>query len=83
MITVKQAAGLLGFSTMRVHHLLKQRRIRGARQLGRFWFLPDHPVVQPPKKPQGRPPKRRLIPRHPKLELEHRVPAGIVGGHHL
>jgi len=56
MITVKQAAGLLGVSTMRVHHLLKERRIRGARKLGRIWGLPNTPVVQAPKRPQGRPP---------------------------
>lgn len=55
MITVKQFAKRRGVSEMRVRQLLQERRIPGARKLGRDWILPDRPVIKPPRNPRGRP----------------------------
>lgn len=45
MISVADAARLLGLSRQRVALLCKQRRIRGARLVGRLWYLPDRPEI--------------------------------------
>lgn len=47
MITVAQAACWLGVTERRVQVLCKQRRIPGARLVGRTWRLPDRPTVTP------------------------------------
>lgn len=57
MISVSVAATRLGLSRQRVALLCKQRRIPGARLLGRQWFLPDTPRITAP--PQGSPGPRR------------------------
>ena len=57
MITVKQFAEKRGVSTMRIRQFIAERRIAGARKLGRDWFIPDRAVVRPPANPRGRPKK--------------------------
>jgi excisionase family DNA binding protein len=53
VITVKQAAELLGITDSRVRQYLLEDRIKGARKIGRDWLLPDKPVIRPPKNPRG------------------------------
>jgi excisionase family DNA binding protein len=59
MISIAQAATILGLSRQRVALLAKQRRIRGARLVGRTWRLPEALHVLPgrvrgPGKPKSR-----------------------------
>lgn len=56
MITVTQAAALLGISSRRIRVLIAQGRIPGAKlerhpmQPRAFWMVPDAPVISPPKR---------------------------------
>jgi hypothetical protein len=47
MISIAQAAARLHLSEQRVRLLAKQRRIPGARRIGRTWFLPDALAIAP------------------------------------
>lgn len=41
MISSREAADKLGLSIDRVQQFCRQRRIKGARLIGRSWFVPD------------------------------------------
>lgn len=45
MISVKQAAALLGVSDSRVRVLCRDGRIKGAALVGSTWVIPANPVV--------------------------------------
>lgn len=45
MISVDEAAQILGVSPRRVRTLCTQERIKGAKKIGRDWVLPNKPVV--------------------------------------
>lgn len=47
MISITEAAKRLGISRQRLAILCKQRRIPGAKLIGRLWFLPDIPEITP------------------------------------
>ena len=47
MISVTQAATLLGVSARRMRVLCAQDRVRGAVKVGGMWILPDNPRVSP------------------------------------
>lgn len=47
MITVADAATLLGCTPNRIRALCRESRIPGAEKLGRDWLLPDRPSVTP------------------------------------
>jgi hypothetical protein len=47
MIDSAQAAARLGVSTLRVQQLCRQRRIKGARLVGRVWMIPEEFEVTP------------------------------------
>jgi excisionase family DNA binding protein len=47
MIGIEEAAARLGVTRARVHILCKQRRIPGARLVGRLWMLPEDFKVTP------------------------------------
>jgi len=47
MISVTQAAKLLGVSGRRMRVLCAQDRVRGAVKVGGMWILPDNPTVLP------------------------------------
>lgn len=46
-IDVATAANRLGVSTLRVQQLCRQRRIKGARLVGRVWQIPEDFEVTP------------------------------------
>lgn len=50
MLTAAEAAARLGITADRVRMLARQRRIPGARRVGRDWRLPDPPLVTPGKR---------------------------------
>ena len=54
MLTVKQFAKKIGVSIPRVHHLIKARRIPGARRFGDMWAIPPNAKVTPPLKAKHR-----------------------------
>lgn len=45
MLTLAEAAARLGISVRRAQRLAQERRIKGARKMGRDWRVPDPPVV--------------------------------------
>jgi excisionase family DNA binding protein len=47
MISTAEAAVKLGVNLQRVRALLSQRRIPGARRIGRQWFVPENFSVTP------------------------------------
>jgi hypothetical protein len=47
MIDTAAAAAKLGVNLQRMRALLVQRRIPGARRLGRQWFIPENFKVMP------------------------------------
>ena len=47
MIPISAASALLGISEARTRLLCQQRRIKGARKIGRDWWLPVNPIVTP------------------------------------
>lgn len=47
MITITQAAALLGVSPARLRVLCRDGRIPGAKRVGAVWLLPDRPKVKP------------------------------------
>ena len=47
MIDANAAAAKLGVNPQRIRALLAQRRIPGARYIGRQWFVPEDFVVIP------------------------------------
>ena len=47
MITTVEAAARLGVTLVRVQALCKQRRIAGARLVGRVWIIPEDFEVRP------------------------------------
>ena len=66
MISVAHAAAILGLSRQRVALLCKQRRIPGARLLGRSWAIPEAFAIIPgkvrgPNKPKATPPTVTVI----------------------
>ncbi len=46
-IDTATAAQQLGISTLRVQQLCQQRRIKGARLVGRVWMIPEQFTVTP------------------------------------
>jgi excisionase family DNA binding protein len=42
VITSKEAAERMGVTISRIQALLRQRRIRGARLVGRTWLIPEN-----------------------------------------
>jgi hypothetical protein len=46
-ISTAEAAGRLGVTDARIRTLCGQRRIAGARRVGRQWFVPEQFVVTP------------------------------------
>ncbi len=50
MITVAQAAKILGVSRVRVCQLCRAGRIEGANQFGNAWMIPTPFKVLPPQK---------------------------------
>jgi len=47
MISSKEAAKRMGVTISRVQALLRQRRIPGARLVGRTWLIPENFKVKP------------------------------------
>ena len=47
MISVKEAATILGISERRVRVLCAERRIKGVKKIGTTWVLPGNPVISP------------------------------------
>jgi excisionase family DNA binding protein len=47
MISSKEAAKRMGVTISRIQALLRQRRIRGARLVGRTWMIPEDFEVTP------------------------------------
>ena len=47
MISITQAAKLLGVSGRRMRVLCAQDRVSGAVKVGGMWVLPDNPTVSP------------------------------------
>jgi len=47
MLTTDEAAARLGVTADRVRMLCRQRRIPGAKLIGRTWMLPDRFAVTP------------------------------------
>jgi excisionase family DNA binding protein len=47
MISSKEAAKRMGVTISRIQALLRQRRIRGARLVGRTWLIPEDFEVNP------------------------------------
>lgn len=56
MLTTDEAAARLKVTADRVRMLCRQRRIPGARRIGRTWFVPDDFSVT--YSPPGRPPQK-------------------------
>jgi hypothetical protein len=54
-ISVKEACEQLGFSTQRMHYLLKAGRVIGAVKFASVWMVPRKLVIK--KSKAGRPPK--------------------------
>jgi hypothetical protein len=50
LITLADAAQSLGLSLRRVQQLCAQRRIPGARLIGKVWMLPERFTVTPGKR---------------------------------
>lgn len=50
VITAKEAAERRGISLRRIQALCRQRRIPGARYVGRVWYLPDPFTIIPGKR---------------------------------
>jgi len=53
MITTKQFAEKTGVSEQRVRQWLDQKRIDGAKKIGRDWIIPEDATVE--RRPVGRP----------------------------
>ena len=53
MISVKEAATILGISERRVRVLCAERRIKGAKKVGLAWVLPDVPKVTEAARPRA------------------------------
>jgi len=53
MIDTAAAAAKLGVNLQRIRTLLKERRIPGARRLGRQWFIPEDFKVTPGSRGPG------------------------------
>lgn len=47
MIPVTVACIQLGMTPARVRVLCRERRIKGAKMLGRLWYLPDNFKIEP------------------------------------
>lgn len=47
MISTTEAAAILGIARKRLSLLCKQRRVPGARLVGRVWLVPEAPVITP------------------------------------
>jgi excisionase family DNA binding protein len=47
MITVDEAAARLGVTAIRVRQLCRERRVKGARMVGRTWQIPSDFSVTP------------------------------------
>lgn len=57
LISVTDAATLLGYHQSRVRQLLAEGRIKGARKVGSVWVIPHPPTVLPPRDaPRDTPP---------------------------
>jgi excisionase family DNA binding protein len=55
MISSKEAAARLGVSQLRVQQLCRQRRITGAKLLGRVWMIPaDFEIAPGSRGPKGK-----------------------------
>lgn len=53
MISVKEAATALKVSERRVRVLCVEKRIKGAKKVGRAWVLPDVPKVSEAENPRA------------------------------
>jgi excisionase family DNA binding protein len=59
-MSITEAARRLGLSRQRIFQLCKDGRIRGARQVDRFWVIPEGAMIEPPP---PRPSRTIEIPR--------------------
>ena len=59
-ITTDEAAKLFGIGKRRIQKLINERRIPGARKIGRYWFLPDDFKVLPTAERRSNHPAMRI-----------------------